>query len=275
MEREAELKSLGYNVVSTTSCAWFKQDESKIWYHTNPSICTMENILDAVRNDDLFGFVQCDIHVPEHLIEKFSEFPPIFKNSEIKMQDIGEHMQAYARSIGRKSCVKRSLISSMKGENVLLVTPLLKKYLEMGLVVTNIETVIEYNGKSVFTWFMDEVANDRRRADMDPAFTVKGECSKLKGNSSYGRTIMDKFKHTKLTFTKEENLSNHLNNPLFKTMEELGEGVYEVQKLKKNVILDLPSQIGVAVYGYAKLRLLEFWEFLNTYLMNDHYQLIE
>ena len=36
----------------------------------------------------------------------------------------------------------------------------------MGLVVTNIETVIIYQGKEVFKWFQDEVARDRRRADM-------------------------------------------------------------------------------------------------------------
>ena len=34
-------------------------------------------------------------------------------------------------------------------------------------------------------------------------------------------------------------------------------------------------QIGIAVYSYAKLRLIEFREFINTYLMNDHYQLME
>ena len=91
------------------------------------------------------------------------------------MVDIGTHMQAYCRSIARKSCVKRSLISSMKGENILLLSPLLKKYLEMGLVVTNIEFVIEYNGKCVFEWFMDEVVNDRRMADLNPEYTVRGE----------------------------------------------------------------------------------------------------
>ena len=144
-------------------------------------MCTLKYILDAVRNDELFGLVKCDIHVPELLIEKFSEFPPIFKNTEIGMDDIGEHMQAYCRGIGRKNCVKRSLVSSMKGNGILLLTPLLKKYLEMGLVVTDVSTVIEYNGKDVFSWFMDKVCNDRRRADMDPAFKIQGETSKTKG----------------------------------------------------------------------------------------------
>ena len=86
----------------------------------------MENILDKVRNDRIFGFVECDIHVQSKDIERFSEFPPIFKNCKIWMQDIGENMQAYCHSITRKNGVKRALISSMYGNDVLLLTPLLK-----------------------------------------------------------------------------------------------------------------------------------------------------
>ena len=98
-----ELRRLGYNVVSTTRCEWVATEESKIWYHSiveacNTS-CSAEDITDAVKVGELFGFIQCSIHVPQHLIEKFSEFPPIFKTTEIGMADIGEHMQAYCRSI--------------------------------------------------------------------------------------------------------------------------------------------------------------------------------
>ena len=88
----------------------------------------------------------------------------------------------------------------------------------MGLVVTNIETVIIYQGKEVFKWFQDEVARDRRRADMGGfELQVKGEGSKLKGNCGYGRTLMDKSKHTKINFAKKKNLAKHVNNPFLKT----------------------------------------------------------
>ena len=49
----------------------------------------------------------------------------------------------------------------------------------------------------------------------------------------------------------------------------------KLKNKKCKVLLDLPMQIGIAVYSYAKLHLIEFWEFINTYLMNDHYQLME
>ena len=78
----------------------------------------------------------------------------------------------------------------------------------MGFVVTNILFVIEYNGKCVFEWFMNEVVNDRRMAYLNPEYTVRGETSMTKGNSGYGLTLMNKFAHTKVTFTNEKMYQN-------------------------------------------------------------------
>ena len=193
-------RSLGYNVVSITSCEWFKQSESKKWYSLarEPTVTTMNDILNDVRNDKIFGFVECDIHVPSNEIEKFSEFPPIFKNTEITITYIGERMQTFCRKTTRKTGVKRSSISSMHANGILLLTTLLKKYLGFNsLIVTNIDTVIIYHGKEVFRWFQNEICRNRRLADLGGlGFQVKGEASELKGNCGYGRTLMDKSKHT-------------------------------------------------------------------------------
>ena len=86
---------------------------------------------------------------------------------------------------------------------------------------------------------------------------------------------MDKSKHTRLSFTTEKNLINHVNNPFFKHYDELNGNGYEEEMRKKKVLLDLPTQIGVAVNSYAKLRLIQFWDFINTFLVNDLYQLME
>ena len=48
-----------------------------------------------------------------------------------------------------------------------------------------------------------------------------------------------------------------------------------IVKTKKKVIIDTPIQVSSAVYSYAKLSLINFWEFINKYLINDCYQLME
>ena len=40
-----------------------------------------------------FGYVQCDIEVPKHLRDYFSNFNPIFKNTFLSRNDIGDLMK--------------------------------------------------------------------------------------------------------------------------------------------------------------------------------------
>ncbi len=280
LDREAELRDHHgvTNIVSITSCEWESKPEAKKQYRDpiNTPTMTQEKILSDIMDDRIFGLVTVDIHVPEDAIPRFSEFPPIFKNTEIGLDDIGENMQEFCRSVGRKNGVKRSLISSMWAKNHTILTPLLQKYVDLGLVVTNIERVIEYQGKEVFRWFVDEVSDDRRRADLGGSdFEMRGAASKLKGNCAYGRTLMNKYKQTKICFTEEKNVPKHVNDSFLKDLHELEGGVYEVEKQPRKIVHDLPIQIGLGVYSYAKLRMIEFWEFINTHLDKDKYQLME
>ena len=123
---------------------------------------------------------------------------------------------------------------------------------------------------------MKEVTNNRRAADLGGVEQkMKGEASKLMGNCGYGYTVMNRSNHTQTSFAKKKNLKNHTRNPLLKIYEELNEDIYEVEKEKRTIRHDLPLHVGVAVYSYAKLRMLEFWSFIHKYLDNNLYQFME
>ena len=271
IEREKILKELGYNVETIFECEWPKSFKRK---NIEPVQCTFSDMKNAILDDESFGIVKCSVHVPKDKIEHFSEFPVIFKNTKIDLDDVGEHMQAHCKSINRKKGVSRSLISSMKGDGIVILTPLFKKYMELGLICTDIEWIIEYNPKRVFEWFVDEVVTDRRRSDLDPDWKVRGETSKTKGNSCYGYSIIDKSKHKNISFVSEENIENHIKNPLLKDIEVLNGDIYQVEKTKKKIVHDMPIQIGISVYSYAKLNLINFWEFINYYLVFESYQIM-
>ena len=42
---------------------------------------TQDQIIKYIQDGNLFGFVECDIHTPEHLKDYFSEMNPSFKNT--------------------------------------------------------------------------------------------------------------------------------------------------------------------------------------------------
>ena len=92
-------------------------------------------------------------------------------------------MQRFCERTDRTGGVKRSLISSMIGENIVISTPLMKKYLDMGLVIDDIEWILDYQRSTCFEWFRDAVINARRKSDLDPEYAMIGECPKLLRNA--------------------------------------------------------------------------------------------
>ena len=47
------------------------------------------SLLQKNRNKTMFGYVQCDLTVPDELQAKFSKLPPIFKNIDVTRNDFG------------------------------------------------------------------------------------------------------------------------------------------------------------------------------------------
>ena len=77
-------------------------------------------------------------------------------------------MKAYTEDRGIMAQPSCSLIGSMKGDKILLATPLLKWYLEPGLEVTKVHQVIEFIPEPCFKSFGDAVSYRRQAGDADP-----------------------------------------------------------------------------------------------------------
>ncbi len=282
-ETSAYIKSEGFKLVEIYECQW---GDIK---HTNPAAAsfvksrelplrrcrfmTMEKVIENIMGDRLFGAVECDIHVPEDLQEHFSEMPPIFKNCSITREDIGDHMQGFAEDNNMMRQPRRSLIGSMKGERILLITPLIKWYLQHGLKITAVYEVIEYRPSACFVDFGNKVVNARRAGDADPQQAVVAETMKLIGNSAYGKTLTNKEKFRDVVVCAEKETPAKINSPHFRQLNTVSDDLYEVEYSKKSIKLDLPIQIGFFVYGYAKLRMLSFYyDCVDHFLDREDFQ---
>ena len=139
-------------VVQCWECQWSKEKKaSEIDSFLNQHFpgrgekaVTPSQLMQRVKEGTFFGAVEVDIHTPPELKEKFEEMTPIFKNTEISLDDIGEHMQTFAKKHDIMTTPRRALIGSYKGKKILLGTPLLKFYLEEGLVVTRVYRAVQW-----------------------------------------------------------------------------------------------------------------------------------
>ena len=245
-------------------------------FHCDPG--EQDEIIQNVLNDELFGFFEVDIEVPEQKRKRFSESCPLFVISEVPEDQIPQHMKDYKINTGRKMIKNnKKLLGVMKAEKILLYSPLLKWYLNHGLQVTKIHRYISYTSGRPFKWFPEEVSSARREADNDKNKKQLGDTAKLKGNSFYGKMIENLEKHISTKFTTDEKLIDKIfRSPFFEDLEEINKGVFEVRQRKRQVTITRPYQCGIAVYQLAKLRMLEFYyDFLDKFCDRRDFELIQ
>lgn len=252
---------------------------------------TMNQILKSVKKDELFGIIECDIEVPSKWNDNdkpntslspedyFSEMAPLFCTTEVAFSEIGEHMQTHAKEIGLSENPRTLLIGGNRANKIMLATPLLKWYLEKGLVVTRIYTVIESAFMKCFSEFTKNISDARRKGDRDPTLSVISDTVKVEGNSAYGSLLLNKDKFTNISFVEGvDNASKKVNEPLFMKLTELDNtnNFFEIEMAKKKIIHNMPIQLGFFVLQYAKLRMLEFYyDFLDQFVDRTDFEFME
>ena len=90
-------------------------------------------------------------------------------------------MKDFATDNNIKTTTRRMLVGGMKAQKILLATPLLKWYVEHGMVVTRVYQGVEYTAKPCFSEFANTVTNSRRDGDADPTKAILADTSKLIG----------------------------------------------------------------------------------------------
>ena len=187
-------------------------------------------------------------------------------------------MQEYAKQQHSiKDVPRRLLIGSYFGKKIGLSTQLLKRYLEHGLVITNIYTIVKYVPNAACNTFMTQVAQAHLDGDRDKNKALIAKTMKLIGNSSYGKLITNKEKHHDIIYVNENEIGEGIMDSHFYDMTELPNGYYEVEKkTKQKINLDLPIHLGVFILNYTKLRMLEFYyDFLDYYLPCEDFEMVE
>ena len=258
-------------VVEMWECDWKRERDPLPRQKWN---MTQQQIIAAVVDGTLFGMVECDVRVPEHLQDHFAEMQPIFKNTTVTRDDIGPFMRQYAEEHNILTKPRRMLVGSYRGDKILLTTPLLRWYLAHGLVVDRVYQVVSYEPNPCFQRFGESVSAARRAGDADTDRAIIGDTMKLLGNSAYGKTVTNVDRHHDVKYCTEVGTSRPISNKRFRQLDVVTDDAYEVTSSKACVTYDLPHHIGFFVYQYAKLRILEFYyDFVDRYvaIVNNHF----
>ena len=230
-----------------------------------------------VRKGMWFGFAEVDIEVPRELWEQFEDFPPLFINQAVPNDCVPQHMHDYLQESDRiRFPDQKKLLGVLSAKKMLIYEPLLQWYLFSGLKITAVYRTIDYVPEKIFDWFVNEVADNRRKGDADKEKALLAEVFKLLGNSAYGKFIEAVERQTRTVYTRDEDeVDKNLRSAFFEDLEEIGDA-YKIKLRKPKVTINRPFQVGIVVYQLAKLRMLEFYyNFLDYYLDRRDFELIQ
>ena len=281
--RKEYIQQKGYENIEMWECEWwrlYKTDAPvKSYLRANfpyKRPLSEEQLLQRIIDGQLFGHVQCDIEVPEHLRDYFSNFPPIFKNTVVSRDDIGNLMKEYAEKEGIMTQPRRMLISSFHLTNGTIITPSLLFYLKLGLVCKKIHRFVQYTPRKCFNNFVQSAVDARRQGDENPNSSVVVETMKLLANSSYGHQIMDRSRHTVTKYLNDEKTHSAINSKMFKRLNHITDQLYEVELVKSEIEHREPIIVGFFILQYAKLRMLElYYNFFKKFCDTDKYEELE
>ena len=91
-----------------------------------------------------------DIHTPEELKDNFAEMIPIFKNTMVSREDVGDYMKSDLLTTDIVKCPQRQLIGSYLAKRIILGSQILNicLFVHMFLVLGN-------HCKGCFWWNTD------------------------------------------------------------------------------------------------------------------------
>ena len=153
--RRDYIQEKGYQVVEMWEPDWWSiyKTDASVKSHRRKNLpyrrpLSEEGLMQGFIDGRLFRYVQCDIEVPEHLLDYFSNFLLIFKNTAVSRDDFNNLMKQYAEKDNLLVQPRTMLISSYILTNGTIITPLFFFHLQFDLVHKKIHRFVQYTPRN-------------------------------------------------------------------------------------------------------------------------------
>jgi len=218
---------------------------------------TLEYIMKHPANSKIGYFVECDIHLPIALHDKFKDYPlcPITRN--VKTEELGE----YQKDILQKNDAKHSnnskklILDFHDKTNYLCHYRYIQGIVKLGYEITKIHKVVEFKQSQWLKPYID--MNTKHRQAKGISKFLK-DFYKLLNNAIYGKTNENVLGRTAIDLVKNEDLAiKRMSKENFKSGVLLDE-MFFIESEANEVHYDRPSYIGNAILDLSKLYMFEF-----------------
>ena len=222
-----------------------------------------ETLLQAILNDEVFGFLEADVSTPDSVIEEMGEdflFPFLFVKTEIGQEHLCPYTEQRFLEENRKPD-RETIIQCFNAKSQLLLTDLVKFYHSRGLKITNLKRFIQYVPGKPFEPFVEKCYQSRVEAtkanDTTRANTIKNVA-----NNGYGKCLEQVSRHKRTVIVTDEDKAEELERkPFFVDFKEFVDendecNAWEITMRKRKTKDDKPVHLALAILQHSKLLFL-------------------
>ena len=192
--KQRDLQSMGKLIVKR-ECEWTRELNAMTTKPETEMAHILESdsestLLHAIKSDSIYGFAVCDVRCPDHVLEKYKNFlfPPVIRHDVITEDHLSDYMRQRVHEEERKVNFE-TVVQVYNGDQLFLMTDIIKFYMEIGLEISNITQFIQYIPAKILKPFVDEVVGMRIDATLEGDET-KQTTAKIFGNSCKFQNIL-------------------------------------------------------------------------------------
>ena len=138
-----------------------------------------QEILDGIVDESLFGFIIADISVTEPAFERWKDFPPVLRRMTITEEHLPEIMKKTFKKENpeMRKFERETLCQVFNASDQVILTPLVKFYLEQGFKISNVTTFVQFISFPALLPFCQHVTQMRIDAELN-GLSTKGATAK-------------------------------------------------------------------------------------------------
>ena len=209
------------------------------------------------KEDSKKGFIlEVDLEYPNELHDLHNDYP--LAPEKVKVTE--NMLSDYCKSIADKYSISTGLVHKLiptlgKKEKYVLHYRNLQLYIDLGLKVTKVHRVLEFDQSPWLKQYIDYNTEKRKNAKND----FEKDFFKLMNNSVFGKTMENirKRVHVRLV-TDEKKLLKLTSKPTYVSSKIFNENLVAVHKIKETLTLNRPAYVGMCILDLSKTLMYHF-----------------
>ena len=209
------------------------------------------------KEDNNKGFIaEVDFEYPEELHDLHNDYPLAAEKVKVTEDMLSDYCKQIAEKYGISTGLVYKLIPTLgKKEKYVLHYRNLQLYIDLGLKITKVHRVLEFNQSPWLKQYID--FNTEKRKNAKNAF--EKDFFKLMNNSVFGKTMENIRKRVDVRLvTDEKKLLKYASKPTYVSSKIFNENLVAVHKIKETLTLNRPAYVGMCILDLSKTLMYDF-----------------